>query len=213
MNNKEQDNQADNVHSGNSEKQVGDELLNNIQDPQTDSPLNTENKEEQHEDLLSKLGFSKKEKQKKEIDELKQKVAEANDKYMRLYAEFDNYRKRTLKERIDLIKTAGAEVIQSMLPVLDDFSRAIKQLETLKESDAALNGVRLINHKMMAALESKGLKAMKAVGETFNPEFHDAITEVQVTDESSIGKVMDEIECGYFLNEKIIRHAKVVVGK
>jgi len=179
----------------------GEEILNKIEkDSAADSG-----------DLLSRMGLSKKDKHKKETEELKKKVDEANDKYLRLYADFDNFRKRMQKERIDLIKTASADTITSLLPVLDDFNRALRQMEATK--DPMTEGVKLIYQKLVSVLESKGLKAMKSVGEDFNPELHDAITETEVQDEAMKGKVADEIETGYFLNDKIIRHAKVVVGK
>jgi molecular chaperone GrpE len=164
-------------------------------------------------DLLEKLGFSKKDKHKKEVEELKLQLAEANDKYLRLYAEFDNFRRRNAKERIEWIKESGKDVVQSMLPVLDDFERALKQMEPLKDSEALKEGVKLIYQKLKSTLEQKGLRSFESVGENFNVEFHEAITEVSVEDEKLKGKVIDEIEKGYKLNDKIIRFAKVVVGK
>jgi molecular chaperone GrpE len=187
------------------EKLSGEELLNKIGDH-----TNSGSSEENDEGLLHKIGLSKKDRLKKENEELKNKAQELNDKYLRLYAEFDNFKKRTLKERIELIKTAGVEVISSLLPVLDDFSRAIKQMEAT--NDPMTEGVKLIYQKMMTILENKGLKVMKSIGENFNPELHDAITEI-AADENMKGKVVDEIESGYYLNDKIIRHAKVIVGK
>ena len=191
------------------EQLSGEELLNKIETETSSEEVHEE--KEADEGLLKKLGLSKKDKLKKENEELKQKAAEINDKYLRLYAEFDNFKKRTLKERIELIKMAGSEVIYSLLPVLDDFNRAIKQMEAT--NDPMTEGVKLIYQKLVTILENKGLKAMKSVGEEFNPELHDAITEIAAPEESQKGKVMDEIETGYYLNEKIIRHAKVVVGK
>jgi molecular chaperone GrpE len=148
---------------------------------------------------------------KNENAELKQKVEELNDKYLRLFAEFDNYKKRSHKERLEQSKSAGIEVIISLLPVLDDFSRATRQMEG--NSDASTQGIRLIYQKLASILEAKGLKQMKSIGEVFNPELHDAISEISIPGEESKGKVVDEIESGYYLNDKIIRHAKVVVGK
>ena len=165
------------------------------------------------DDLLSKIGFNKKDKLKKENKELKEKVDELNDKYLRLYAEFDNFRKRNVKEKMDWMMTAGQEIISAMLPVMDDFSRASKQMETATEIQAVKEGVQLIQNKFQNILTQKGLKPMISIGETFNPEFHEAITEIPVTDENMKGKVVDEVECGYYLNDKIIRYAKVVVGK
>jgi molecular chaperone GrpE len=171
-------------------------------------------------DILSKIGLTKKDKHKKESEllkqeneELKQQVAELNDKFLRLYAEFENFKKRNAKERIEWFKTAAQDVIGDLLPVLDDFSRAIKQLENSKDTAAVKEGVVLIQNKLQGLLESRGLKAMQAVGMEFNPDLHDAITEIEVKDETMKGKVVDEVVKGYYLNDKIIRHAKVVVGK
>jgi molecular chaperone GrpE len=196
----------------------GEELLNKIdEETKSDAPA-PETAAEHDEGLLKKFGFSKKDKHRRENEELhksladeKQRADELNDKYLRLYAEFDNFRKRTLKERMELIKTAGEDVIVSLLPVLDDFGRSIKQMEAT--NDPMTEGVKLIFQKLMTTLEKRGLKPMKSIGEPFNPDFHEAITEVAAADDSMKGKVVDEIESGYFLNDKIIRHAKVVVGK
>ena len=165
------------------------------------------------EDLLSKIGLNKKDKLKKENKELQDKVEELNDKYLRLMAEMDNMRKRNVKERMEWITTAGQEILNSMLPVLDDFSRAAKTFETASDITAVKEGVQLIHQKLQNTLSAKGLKPMKSIGELFNPEMHEAITEIPVADENMKGRVVDEVECGYYLNEKIIRYAKVVVGK
>lgn len=195
----------------------GKEILNKIEKDAVEHDA-AENNTVEHDhadgnDLLSKLGLSKKDKLKKENAELKLKADELNDKFLRLYAEFDNYKKRTQKERIENAKTAGIEIINALLPVVDDFSRAMKQMESSQDLVAVQEGVRLIQQKMNAVLESRGLKQMKSVGEMFSPELHEAIAEIPAAEETLKGKVVDEIECGYYLNDKIIRHAKVVVGK
>ena len=143
---------------------------------------------------------------------LRAEIDEYKDKYLRLYADFENLRKRSLKERLDLIKTASEELMTALLPVLDDMERAIKAMEA-QEAHPAKEGVLLIAQKFQKTLESKGLKAMNCVGESFNAELHEAITEIPVTDETQQGKVVDEVEKGYYLHEKVIRYAKVVVGK
>lgn len=192
----------------NPEEQLSyDELMDHIEN----EPAEVEEQEES-KDLLSKLGLSKKG-SKKDTNEWKHKFEEVNDKYLRLYAEFDNYKKRTIKERIDLSRTANAEVITALLPVLDDFNRAMKQMESSHDLKALADGVKLIQQKINGILENKGLKQMKSQGEIFNPELHEAIAEIPANDESKKGKIMDETEPGYYLNDKIIRHAKVVVGK
>jgi molecular chaperone GrpE len=136
-----------------------------------------------------------------------------NDKYLRLYAEFDNYKRRTAKERIELFKTANAEVIKSMLSVLDDFDRAKKSMEIAKDIEAVKEGIQLIHHKLKSTLQSQGLSEMESVmGNTFDTDLHEAITNVPAPSEDLKGKVMDEVEKGYLLNDKVIRYAKVVVG-
>lgn len=146
------------------------------------------------------------------IKKLQEEVAEWKDKHLRLYADFENLRKRSNKERIELIKTAGEEVITALLPIADDLERAIQSLDQSKES-GALAGIQLIQSKFIKTLEQKGLKPMHTIGEAFNAELHEAITEIPVQDESLKGKVADEVEKGYYLHDKVIRYAKVVVGK
>jgi molecular chaperone GrpE len=147
-----------------------------------------------------------------EIEELKLKNAELNDKFLRLFSEFDNFRKRTLRERIELTKTASQEVIISMLPVLDDFDRATKALEETDNIDSFKEGINLIHNKLKTTLTAKGLHPMKSKGETFDTDFHEAITEIPAPDKSMKGKIIDEVEKGYLLGDKVIRYAKVVVG-
>lgn len=142
-----------------------------------------------------------------------EEIAALNDKYIRLYAEFDNYKRRTAKERIELFKTANADVIKSMLSVLDDFDRAKKSMETAKDIEAIKEGIQLIHHKLKNTLQSQGLTEMESVvGKAFDTDLHEAITNVPAPSEDMKGKVMDEVEKGYLLNEKVIRYAKVVVG-
>lgn len=141
------------------------------------------------------------------------KFDELNDKYLRLYAEFDNYKRRTVKERLELMNTAARDTIASLLPVLDDFDRA-KAVSDDDETDEKFSeGVSLVYNKLYRILEQKGLKAMESTGEPFDAEFHEAVTEIPAPSEEMKGKNIDTVEKGYFLKDKIIRHAKVVVGK
>jgi molecular chaperone GrpE len=149
---------------------------------------------------------------KAEIEDLKQKNAEFNDKYLRQVAEFDNFRRRNAKERVELIQTAGKDVITDLLVVLDDSERAQKQMENTDDVAQVKEGVQLVFSKLRNTLSAKGLKPMESVGQEFNPDLHEAITEIPAGDEMK-GKVVDEVQKGYYLNDKIIRHAKVVVGK
>jgi molecular chaperone GrpE len=148
-----------------------------------------------------------------EMEKLQAELAEQKDKYLRLFAEFDNYKRRTAKERIELMQTAGREVIGSLLDVLDDSERAEKTMETAQDVAVVKEGVQLVFAKLRSTLEQKGLKPMSSVGEEFNPDLHEAITEIPAPSEDLQGKVIDQVQKGYYLGEKIIRFAKVVVGK
>lgn len=142
-----------------------------------------------------------------------EKYAELNDRFMRLYAEFDNFRRRTNKEKIELISNANAGVLKDMIPILDDFERAIANNEIAEDISAVKEGFNLIFNKTKSILESKGLKPMVAKGEVFDSELHEAIANVPAPSDAEKGKVIDDVEKGYYLNEKVIRFAKVVVGQ
>jgi molecular chaperone GrpE len=148
-----------------------------------------------------------------ELDQAKVDLAEQKDKFLRLMAEFDNYKRRTAKERMDLIQTAGKDVIVSLLDVLDDCDRAEKQLGISDDIAVQKEGIQLVFNKIRSTMQAKGLTAMESIGKDFDAELHEAITEVPVPDDKQKGKVIDEVTKGYLLNEKIIRFAKVVVGK
>jgi len=144
---------------------------------------------------------------------LQQELEEQKDKYIRLFAEFDNFKRRNAKERIELIQTAGKEVITSMLDVLDDCDRAEKQLQNSEDLTQIKEGVQLVFGKLRNTLQSKGLKAMESIGTAFDVEKHEAITEIPAPTEELRDKIVDEVQKGYYLNDKIIRFAKVVLGK
>ena len=141
-----------------------------------------------------------------EMDELK-------DKYLRLMAEFENFRKRNVRERLDLMKNAAQDTMSALLPVLDDFDRAKKSAEDEKSEEVFTEGVSLVYNKLFTSLGSLGLESFDATGEDFDPEIHEAITEIPAPSEEQKGQVIDTIEKGYRLNDRIIRYAKVVVGK
>jgi len=145
-------------------------------------------------------------------DLLKQELATANDKYLRLYAEFDNFRRRTIKEREEARKMEGKDVIVSLLPVLDDFDRALKSMENATEAGPVKEGVTLVQNKLKNILTQKGLKEMESIGHPFDPEVHEAITNIPAPTDDLKGKVVDEMEKGYVLNDRVIRFAKVIVG-
>lgn len=148
-----------------------------------------------------------------ELEKLKAELQESKDKYLRQAAEFDNFRRRSTRERQELTLTAGREVIVKLLDVLDDCDRAQKQLETTTDITQLKEGVNLVFGKLRSVLQGKGLKAMETIGQEFNADLHEAITEIPAPADNLKGKVVDEVTKGYYLNDKIIRHAKVVVGK
>ena len=148
-----------------------------------------------------------------EADKLKDELQEQKDKYLRLFAEFDNAKRRQAKERIELMQTAGKEIIISLLDVLDDSERAEKQFQTTDDIQQIKEGISIVFNKLRNILQSKGLKPMESIGHEFDVEKHDAITEIPAPTPSLVGKVVDEVTKGYYLNDKIIRHAKAIIGK
>ena len=146
------------------------------------------------------------------IEKIQTELDEQKDKYLRLFAEFDNFKRRSAKERMELIQTAGKDVIVAMLEVMDDCDRAEKQLQTSDDIASIKQGIGLVFGKLRNTLSNKGLKPMQSINEIFDVEKHEAITEVPAADDMK-GKVVDDVEKGYYLNDKIIRFAKVVVGK
>lgn len=146
-------------------------------------------------------------------EELQQQLDEKDNKYLRLFAEFENYKRRTSKERVELFKTASQDVMQSMLPILDDFDRAMAELKK-SEDDSLIQGIELINNKLRETLKSKGLEIMPvSPGDVFDSELHEAITQIPAPSEDMKGKIIDVVEQGYTLGDKIIRYPKVVTGK
>lgn len=148
-----------------------------------------------------------------DLEKSKAELEELKDKFIRKVAEFDNYKRRSAKERIELIQTAGRDVISDMLDVLDDCDRAQKQFDTTDNPETIKEGVMLVFNKLRNTLQGRGLKAMETINQEFNPDLHDAITEINAPTDDMKGKILDEVMKGYYLNDKIIRHAKVVVGK
>lgn len=153
------------------------------------------------------------EKLQNELNEANEKIATLEDKYLRQVAEFDNYRKRTIKEKAEIIKNGGERVIESILPVLDDFERAISNMAKDENAAEILTGVELIYNKFTGILKQNGLQKIETEGADFNTDFHEAIALIPTPDENLKGKVLDCVQPGYTLNEKVIRHAKVAVGE
>lgn len=148
----------------------------------------------------------------KRIAELEEQVSMLNDKYLRIYSEFDNFRKRTAKERVELLNMAGADVIKSLLPVVDDFERAIRNNEKATDVASVNEGINLIAQKLRSILNKSGLTPIESIGQPFDVDQHEAITNIPAPTPDLKGKVVDEVEKGYTLNGKVIRFAKVVVG-
>lgn len=147
------------------------------------------------------------------VDDQAEKIAELNEKYLRIYSEFENFRRRTAKEKLDLIKTAGGDVIKNLLPVVDDLERAIKYNESATDIEAVKEGFNLVYTKMKQILEQQGLKEMEALNQPFDVEIHEALTKIPAPSDELKGKVVDVMEKGFYLNDKVIRYAKVIVGE
>ncbi|MNJ93014.1 heat shock protein GrpE [compost metagenome] len=182
------------------ENNTAEEATENIKD-------NVENTAEQTENEVSEpvVELSVEEK-------LLQQVSELNDKYLRLFAEFDNFKRRTQKERVELLQTAGKDIVVSLLPVLDDFERAIKATEKSTEVAPVREGIELVQTKLKSILTQKGLKEIESLNTPFDTDLHEAITQIPSPTEEQKGKVIDQLEKGYTLNDKVVRFAKVVVG-
>lgn len=174
------------------------------QEPETQETQDTA-EEEKELTVEEKLGI--------ELEEAQKLIDEQKDKYLRLSAEFDNFRKRTLKEKAELIKNGGEKTISAILPILDDFERALQNMEKAEDVKAVAEGVELIFQKFHKILSQEGLEEMKPIGETFDTDFHEAIALVPAPSENQKGKVLDCVQTGYKLNDKVIRHAKVVVAQ
>ena len=195
----------------NTENQFFDNNKEPVVEPAKDSETTEEKNDiEQHIDKQEKKEkkYHKNDNETK-IQELGEKLNERNDKYLRTYSEFENYRKRTNKEKADLLINGAADTIKSILPVIDDFERAML---SMSDDDPSKEGIKLIYNKLMNILQQKGLKAIDAKGEKFNEELHEAVTQFPATEESQKGIIIDVVEKGYYLNDKVLRFPKVVVA-
>lgn len=189
---------------------------NKIQDPAQEENQDKQSTEHTQPESGQKEETTTKQEQAEDTDPRKEAEAQINalnDKYLRLVAEFDNYKKRVAREKIDIIKTANEDLILEMLEVLDDTDRASDQIEKTDDPTLIKEGVQLVFQKFRRKLEASGLAEIPAIGEPFDTDLHEAITEIPASSEEQIGKVMDQVSKGYKLNDKVIRHAKVVVGK
>lgn len=183
-----------------------DQEMNNSRSQEADSELQDIDKQEENEEKDKQIQNCG------DIEELKLQYRELNDKYLRLYAEFDNYRKRTSKERIEFSKTASADIIASLLPVLDDLERALQAFGQSNDNASMKEGISLIYNKFKNILTKNGLEEIPSLGQTFNTDIHEAIANLPAESEDKKGLIMDQVEKGYYLNGKVLRFAKVVVA-
>ena len=174
---------------------------------------NTAEEQPQNDQAEEAAPLTHEEQLEKELEEAQTAIEEQKDKYLRLSAEFDNYRKRTIKEKAELILNGGEKSISSILPVIDDFERAIKTMETAKDVSAVKEGVELIYNKFMAVLAQNGVKVIETKDQPLDTDYHEAIAVIPAPSEEQKGKILDCVQTGYTLNDKVIRHAKVVVGE
>ena len=189
------------------EKKVKEEELN-VEETQNHAEEQPQN--EQAEDATP---LTHEEELEKELEKAQEEIEEQKDKYLRLSAEFDNYRKRTMKEKAELILNGGEKSLSSILPVVDDFERAIKTMETATDVNAVKEGVELIYNKFMAVLAQNGVKVIETKDQPLDTDYHEAIAVIPAPSEAQKGKIPDCVQTGYTLNDKVLRHAKVVVGE
>ena len=189
------------------EKKVTEEELN------VEETLNNAEEQPQDEQAENAVPMTHEEELEKELETAQETIEEQKDKYLRLSAEFDNYRKRTMKEKAELILNGGEKSLSSILPVVDDFERAIKTMETATDVQAVKEGVELIYNKFMATLAQNGVKVIETKDQPLNTDYHEAIAVIPAPSEAQKGKILDCVQTGYTLNDKVLRHAKVVVGE
>ena len=189
------------------EKKVKEEELN------VEETLNNAEEQPQDEQAENAAPMTHEEELEKELETAQETIEEQKDKYLRLSAEFDNYRKRTMKEKAELILNGGEKSLSSILPVVDDFEGAIKTMETATDVQAVKEGVELIYNKFMATLAQNGVKVIETKDQPLNTDYHEAIAVIPAPSEAQKGKILDCVQTGYTLNDKVLRHAKVVVGE
>ena len=189
------------------EKKVKEEELN------VEETLNNAEEQPQDEQAENAVPMTHEEELEKELETAQETIEEQKDKYLRLSAEFDNYRKRTMKEKAELILNGGEKSLSSILPVVDEFERAIKTMETATDVQAVKEGVELIYNKFMATLAQNGVKVIETKDQPLNTDYHEAIAVIPAPSEAQKGKILDCVQTGYTLNDKVLRHAKVVVGE
>ena len=184
-----------------------------VEQPEVDCQPTAVEGEESAEQAEATEGVAEEQQPVDPLEQAKAELEKAKNEYLFLLAEFDNFRKRTIRERAELIKNAGEKAMEGILPVVDDFERAIQAGETTDDINAIREGITLIYNKFMKYLESNGVKPIESTGADFNTEYHEAVTTFPAPDESQKGKVIDTVQKGYMINDKVLRHSKVVVGQ
>lgn len=197
----------------NVEEELKNQQQNTAENAQTAAESQEAETQETQKEGEEKKKLTAVEKLEKELEEAQKVIDEQKDKYLRLSAEFDNFRKRTIKEKAELIKNGGEKAINAVLPILDDLERALQNMQKAEDVKAIYDGVELIYQKFLKNLHQEGLEKMEPVGQDFDTDFHEAIALVPASSEDQKGKVLDCVQTGYKLNEKVIRHAKVVVAQ
>lgn len=197
----------------NVEEELKNQQQNTAENAQTAAESQETETQETQKEGEEKKELTAEEKLEKELEEAQKVIDEQKDKYLRLSAEFDNFRKRTIKEKAELIKNGGEKAINAVLPILDDLERALQNMQKAEDVKAIYDGVELIYQKFLKNLHQEGLERMEPVGQDFDTDFHEAIALVPASSEDQKGKVLDCVQTGYKLNEKVIRHAKVVVAQ
>ena len=193
------------------EEKIKKEAENTAEEPETKKV--SEEKEQQNEAKSDKKKKDKKDKKEAKIEELEEKLEQLQDKHLRLQAEFDNFRRRTMKEKAELIKSGGESVLVNILPVVDDFERALGSLKEVPDEDAGKQGTLLIYNKFQEFLKQNNIKEIEALEQDFDVDLHEAITKIPAPNDELKGKVVDVVQKGYCLNDKVIRFAKVVIGE
>lgn len=212
MRKKKNENMAEEIKETAAEK-TKETTVESMENTQTETETAEEKNDTHEEEHEHKKAKHKKDKNEVLFQELGEKLAEITDKHLRLQAEFDNFRKRTMKEKADLIKSGGESVLVNILPVVDDFERALISLKDVPDDDAGKKGTQLIYNKFSEFLKQNNIKEIDAVNQDFDVDLHEAITKIPAPDEKLKGKVVDVVQKGYLLNDKVIRFAKVVIGE
>jgi len=188
------------------------EVKDQLEDMAPDSEASEHESEQQKKESKKGKGH-RHSKTEEELEIIENEIIELKDKHIRLQADFDNYRKRTLKERMELLKTAGESVLMGILPVIDDFDRAMQTLDLVSEDSHIVDGMKLIYNKFQEFLKQNGVKEIEAVGQVFNTDLHEAITTIPAPTKQLKGKIVDVVQKGYYLNDKVIRFSKVIIGE